>query len=114
MEKLSINKSVVVESPRDVILDAVVVEANKTTWAEIISPDKLHKFDDPNKALVQIKFETSYNNEQLRGEDTFNFFEKPMSNSKMGLYLVKYDEIRVGQTIKVIYNKDGFPKIKVD
>lgn len=108
------NKSQVVKSPKDEILKAVVLEVNKTCWAEIIAPEKLGEFDEPNKELVQIKFEASYDDNKLKGEDTFAYYERPMSNSKLGKYLEKYDELKVGQVIKVIYNKDGFGKVKVD
>lgn len=108
------NKSQVVRSPKDEILKAVVLEVNKTCWAEIISPEKLGRFDEPKKQLVQIKFETTFENNRLKGEDTFAYYPEPMSNSKLGKYLEKYDELKVGQVIKVIYDKDGFGKVKVD
>lgn len=108
------NKSVVVKSPKDQILDAVIIEVNKTCWAEIIAPDKLAKFDEPNKPLVQIRFEATYEDKKLKGEDTFAYYQEPMSNSKLGMFLDKYEDLQTGQKIKVIYDKDGFGKVKVD
>jgi hypothetical protein len=114
METLNINKSVVVETPKEIILQATVIQANKTTWAEIISADKISKFTEPEKEIVQIIAEVNHNGEIFKIEDNFNYFEKPMSNSKMGQYLNKYNEIKVGQTIKVMFNKDGHAKICFD
>tara|TARA_R100001591_G_scaffold39587_1_gene51207 strand:+ start:5398 stop:5739 length:342 start_codon:yes stop_codon:yes gene_type:complete len=111
MEKVTITKKDVVESPKDTILDAVVIAANKTCWAEIIAPDKLAKFDEPNKEIIQILFETAFNGTNLAGEDTMAYYEKPMSNSKMGTFLIKYDSFEPGTKIKVIYDDKGFASI---
>jgi len=114
MEKLNIKKSDVVESPKDELLNGVIIEANKTTWAEIISPDKIMKFEEPNKAIVQVKYEVEFNGTHFKGEDTFAYYDKPMSNSKLGQYLLKYDSFEPGTKVKVLYDVQGFGKIKVD
>ena len=115
MEKsFSMNKKDVVASPKDEILNGIIIDINKTTWAGIIPEDKIGKFDDPNKEIVQIKFECKYENNVLKGEDVLPYYGAPMSNSKLGKFLIKYDSLKVGKEIKVIYDGDGFGKIKVD
>lgn len=114
MEKFEMNKNVVVQSPRDVILDGIIIDVNKTTWKEIIPSEKLDKFDNPDKELVQIKFETKFDERILKGEDVLPYFEKPMSNSNLGKFLDKYENLAVGKTIKIVFNDKGFGKIKLD
>jgi len=108
------NKKVVVSSPRDVILSAIVTEVNKTCWEEIIPSEKLEKYDDPKKEIVQIKFETKFEETNLKGHDTLPYYEKPMSNSNLGKFLEKYEDLCPGKEIKVIYNDKGFGQIKLD
>lgn len=108
------NKKSVVQVPKDTILDGVIIDVEKTTWAKIISPEKICKFDEPDQEIILIKFETKYNDSNLKGEDTFKFYENPMANSKLGKFLEKYTDLKVGQSIKVDYNKDGFPSIRIE
>lgn len=114
MEKINLSKKDVVSSPKDSMQEAVIIEANKTTWAEIIDPEKISKFEEPNKEIVQIKYEVLYEGRHIKGEDTFNYFEKPMDNSKLGMYLNKYESFDAGTKIKIIYDSKGLGKIKVD
>lgn len=108
------NKSVVVRSPKDEILEAIIIDVNKTKWSEIISTEKINTFDEPDKALVQIKFEAAFEGKILKGDDKFTYYENPMSNSKLGKFLERYEDLDVGVKIKVIYDKDGFGKILLD
>lgn len=114
MEKINLSKKDVISSPKDEILDAVIIEANKTTWAEIIDPEKISKFEEPNKEIVQIKYEVLYEGRHIKGEDTFNYFDKPMDNSKLGLYLNKYESFEPSTKIRIVYDSKGIGKIKVD
>ena len=114
MEKLTITKKDVVQSPKDLVLNGTIIEANKTTWREIINPDKISKFDEPDKEIVQIKYEVLYDETHLKGEDTFAYYPQPMANSKLGLFLNKFESFEPGTQIKVVYDSQGFGKIKVD
>jgi len=107
------NKKVVTEVPKDVILDGVIVKIDKTTWENIIDPSKISKFDNPHEEILSVKYEIKFDDKVLKGEDTFKYYEMPMSNSKLGLFLLKYDDLKVGQIIKVEYSGDGFPSIKI-
>ncbi len=114
MENLKMDKSMVIRSPKDVILKGIVINVDKTKWSEIIAPEKLEKFSDPEKPLVRIKYEVEYQGNHLKGEDLIAFYEKPMSNSKLGLFLERYNVLDSGVEIKVIYDKDGFGKILLE
>jgi len=114
IKNFTMKKEEIVKSPKDVILDAVVIESNKTTWANIIKPDKIGKFEDPNKVIVQIKYEYGFDDRVLKGEDTMAYYEKPMVNSNLGKYLFKYGDLQVGQKIKIVFGGDGFGSIKLD
>ena len=114
MEKINLTKKDVLSSPKDSIHDAIILEANKTTWAEIIDPEKISKFEEPDKEIIQIKYEVAYEGRHIKGEDTFNYYEKPMDNSKTGQYLNKYEKFDVGTKIKIVYDSKGMGKIKVD
>lgn len=107
------NKEVVKEVPKDVILDGVLVDVEKTTWANIIEPDKLHKFDNPGDEIIRVKYEYKFENDVLKGEQTFKYYEKPMCNSNLGLFLLKYDELKVGTKVKIDCSGEGFPSIKI-
>jgi kynurenine formamidase len=113
IETLEMDKKQVVETPKDIILDGVVIHVTKTTWRNIIDEHKLIKFDEPDQEIVNIEFEVKFQDKVLKGNDTIKYYEIPMSNSKLGKYLIKYDKLKVGQTIKVEYSGDGFPSIKI-
>ena len=117
MENLTnfkMTKDKVVQSPKDEILEGVIIEVNKTTWANIIPADKLHKFTEVDKHIIQIKYETMFKNNSLKGEETYTYYENPMSNSKLGKYLMKYESLEVGKKIKVLFNKDGYSSIMIE
>lgn len=114
MEKINLKKTDVVSSPKDSVQDAIIIEANKTTWAEIIDPEKISKFEEPDKEIVQVKYEVLYEGRHIKGEDTLNYFDKPMDNSRLGQFLLKYETFDAGTKIKIVYDSKGIGKIKVD
>lgn len=114
MEKVTLTKKDIVESPKDMILDAVIIEANRTKWEEIIPKEKINKFEEPKKEIIQVKFEVLFEEKILKGEDTMAYYDKPMSNSKVGMFLNKYESFVPGTKIKVLYDSKGFGSIKVD
>ncbi len=112
-ETLEMDKNQVIETPKDIILNGIVISVTKTTWRNIVDESKLSKFDNPDQEIVNIDFEVGFNEKILKGNDTITYYEQPMSNSKLGKYLIKYEKLKVGQTIKVEYSGDGFPSIKI-
>jgi len=113
-ETFNMNKKAVIETPKEEILVGIIIDINKTTWANLISPDKLNKFDNPEEDILNIKFEVTYKDKQFKGEETYRYYEQPMSNSKLGKFLNKYEDLKAGKEIKVVYNKEGFPSIMID
>jgi len=110
----SMNKSQVVQSPRDEILKGVIIKIEKGLLSEFLDPAVHAKFDNLEQPTLRLSFEVKYNDKIIKGQDRLNYYEEPMSNSKLGKFLTKYDKLEVGQEIKVIYNDNGFGSIKVD
>ena len=110
----SIDKSKVVESPKDQILDGVIVKIEKGLLSEFIDPQYQEKFDNLEQETLNIEFEVHFNDKILKGNDRFAYYEEPMSNSKLGKFIEKYDEFKAGVKIKIEYNGKGFGKIKCD
>ena len=114
LEKFTMDKSSVIESPKDEILEAIIINFGKTTWKNIISPDKISKFENPDDEVVMIDYEYLFKGNHQRNNETFKFYEKPQSNSKLGKFLLKYGELKTGTQIKVIFSSEGIPSIKLD
>ena len=107
------NKKQVVQVPKDTILDGIVIDVKKSTWLQIISPDKIGKFENPNDEILVISYECKFNDKILKGEDTVRYYPEPMANSKLGQFLEKYENLKAGVSVKVEYSGDGFPSIKL-
>lgn len=108
------NKNQVIKVPKDTVLDGVIVDIEKTTWANIIDPEKLSKFDEPNQEILRIKYEYQYEGNVLTSNESFKYYEKPMANSKLGKFLNKYETLKVGVSIKIDIDGNGFPSIRID
>lgn len=103
----------VVASPVDEILDGVIIKIEKGLLSEFI-PESVHsKFDNLEQSTLNIHFQTTYNEKNIGGTDRIAFYDEPMTNSKLGKFLTKYEELKVGQKIKVEFNGDGFSSIKL-
>jgi len=113
-EAFTMDKKCVVESPKDEILEGVIVDVIKTKWSEFIDPTKINKFDNPEEEIVKVKYETLYKNNHLKGEESFKYYPAPMANSNLGKFLMKYNNIAVGVKIKVIFDGKGVSSIKLD
>ena len=108
------NKSDVVQSPKDEILNGVIVDIKKGLLSEFVDSQYHTKFDNLEQEQLEIQYETKFKDKILKGFDRIAYYEKPMSNSKLGKFLTKYETLDIGISIKIIYDGDGFGKIKVD
>lgn len=108
------NKDKVIKVPKDTILDGVVIDVVKTTWLQIISPDKINRFENPNDEILVIKYQCKWEDKVLTGEDTYKYYENPFENSKLGSFLTKYEDLKAGIKIKVVYSGEGIPAIKLN
>ena len=108
-----LTKASVVESPRDVILDGVIISIEKGLLREFLDESVYSKFDNLDQETLKITYECQYNNKSLLGNDKIAYYSSPGSNSKLGKFLTKYSELKVGLLIKVEYDGEGFGKIKV-
>ena len=107
-------KEQVVASPKDEILNGVIIQIEKGLLKEFV-PEEVHKsFDNLDQPTLKITFEVDFNGKKITSSDRLAFYEEPMTNSKLGKFLNKYNTLKVGSLIKVVYNGDGFGKIKVD
>ena len=104
----------IVASPVDEILDGVTTTIEKGLLKEFIDEKYHEEFDNLDQEHLLIHFEVKFNNKILKGNDRLAYYAEPMSNTKMAKFITKYDELKAGQKIKVIYNAKGFGKIKLD
>ncbi len=109
-----IKKESVIASPNDEILEGVIISIQKGELKEFLDEAVHHKFDNLNQETLQIGFEVDFKDKKIKGNDKLAYYEEPMTNSKLGKFLTKYNELKTGISIKVIYDSNGFGKIKVD
>ena len=107
-------KDQVVASPRDEVLTGVIIGIEKGELREFLDPAVHSKFDNLTQETLKIEFEVDFNGKKIKGNDRLAFYAEPMTNSKLGKFLSKYGELESGVAIKVIYDGEGFGKIKVD
>lgn len=96
-------KNDVREVPRNDVVDATVIDIQVKTWRDIISKDKIDKFDNPEEEQIIVKYDA----QGFVREEKFRNDTNPTTTSKTGRYLVRYDEFKVGQTIKVDFDNEG-------
>lgn len=114
IKKLEITKKDVIESPKEIILDGVITGINKTKWENILTEEQLTRFENKDQDIIVISYEVSFNNSQVKGKDTFVYYEAPNSNSKLGKFLTRYEELKVGGKIRVFFNVKGHSNIVID
>lgn len=106
------SKDDIVESPKDVIVDAVVDSFEVTTWREFLDDEtKSSKFDNPDKDIIVVRYTDTENG--YNGTDTINLMNPPSDRSKIGKYLNRYGDFAKGQSIKVEYDGEGFSRIRL-
>lgn len=106
-------KDKIVASPQDQVLEGMIVVIEKGLLKEFLDPSVHSAFDNLDQPTLKVYFECKFNDRVIKGNDRIAYYEDPMSNSTLGKFLAKYDKIKVGVEIKVLYNKDGFGKIVV-
>lgn len=104
----------VIESPKDEILDGVITRIDKGMLREFL-PENIDetKWTNLEQDTLLIHFETKYNDRNIGGTDRLSYYEKPMSNSKLGKFLSKYKQLAIGQEIKIEFDGEGFSSIKL-
>ena len=110
----TMTKAQVVASPKDEVLSGVITTIEKGLLSEFLDERVHSKFDNLEQPTLRIGFEVSFGDKTIKGNDRLAFYDEPMANSKLGKFLEKYGELKAGQEIKVLYDGDGFGKIKVD
>lgn len=114
LENFQKDKSEVVQSPKDEILDGVIIQFQRGKLKEFLKPEVHPKFDNLDQETLVLHFETRFNDKIIKGTDRMPYYEEPMSNSKMGKFLNKYDKMIIGAKVKIMYDGDGFGHIKLD
>lgn len=111
----------VIETPKDIIEDAIVTKLIPTTWREFLKTktteknkyeEMLQKFQEPDKQIVVIHFKTEKTN--VEGNDTANVYTPIPDNSKLGKIITKYGGLNVGRKIKVAFDGNGYTSIHLD
>ena len=107
-------KENVVASPKDEILNGVIIGIEKGLLSEFVKPEVHHKFDNLQQETLNILIDCDFKDKKIKVTDRLPYYAEPMTNSKLGKFLNKYEELIIGAQIKVIFDSDGFGKIKVD
>lgn len=116
---VEIKKEEVVETPKDTVQDGEIKSLTKMTWKEYLTnkiknADKLKaaltKFENPEQKMIVMVFQTETG---LIDEDTASYYSPIKERSKMGKILSKYGDLRVGTKIKVVFDGEGYPEIKI-
>lgn len=108
-------KEDVQQSPRDVILDAVITKTSVLTWRELLKdkPGAIEKIDEANrdKLIINIEYETAAG---FQGSQAVTHYPKPSDRTKLGKLLMKYGSIQTGTSIKISFDGEGNQTILVD
>ena len=107
-------KEQVVASPKDEILNGIIIKIEKGLLSEFIPESHHRNFNNLEEETLKIHYEVNYKDKILRGDDRIAYYSAPLSNSNLGRFLNKYEELKAGKEIKIIYNDKGYGKIKLD
>ena len=91
--------------PMDCKEDGVIVNVETKTWREILKPESLEKFKEENRDDLQIIL--TYDVKGFLRTEKFYYTEKTPSTTRLGRYLSKYDEIKVGSKVRVDFDDEG-------
>lgn len=105
-------KESIIASPRDEILDGVIIKIDKGLLSEFIDPKVHSKFDNLEQPTLNITIDVKFNDKVIKVTDRIAYYKEPMTNSKLGKFLNKYDKLEVGKQIKVFFNSEGFGNIQ--
>jgi len=91
------------------IVKAVIIDIYKTTGIEIYG-DTVNK---PDQEYLSLTFESTTND--IRGKDYLAEYtgDELTDRSKLGKYLLKYKELKIGQQIYIELNDKGFYHIQL-
>ena len=115
LNDFKMNSSQVKESPKDVKLDGVIIKIDKGILREFLPENiDLTNWEGLDNETLLIHFETKFEDRTIGGTDRLTFYEEPLSNSKLGKFLQKYDELKVAQRIKINFNGKGYSSILLE
>jgi len=103
MENKLPTKNDVREVPKNDVIEAIVIDIQVKTWKELISKDKIDKFDNPEEEQIIVKYDAK----GFIREEKFKNEANPTTTSKTGRYLVRYEEFKIGQKVKVDFDNEG-------
>ncbi len=119
LDKFKETKEDIVETPKDIVLEGVIVGIKKGTlqehFDEIERPDIAAKFTKGlDDTYIFVEYETAHNGLNIKGSDRFKHYSPPMDNSNYGKFLMKYSNVGIGGKIKIMFNGEGFSKVILD
>ena len=106
-ELIEYNVGDVVEFPKNEVLEGVVLSIELKKSQEIFG-DKAYEKD---KDVLVVSYEVKGHN--LHGIEYFNYFPKGLvpDRSKLGKFLKRYENLKVGTIVKVDFDAEGNYKI---
>ncbi len=93
------------EVPMDCKEDGIIVNVETKTWREMLKPESLEKFKEENRDDLQIIL--TYDVKGFLRTEKFYYTKEPTNTSRLGRYLIKYEEIKVGTKIRVDFDEEG-------
>jgi len=115
LNEFTMNKSNIVQSPKDCILPAVITRVDKGLLQEFLGNNiDLTKWSNLDAPFLLIHFETKFEDRVIGGTDRIAFYEQPLSGTNLGKALEKYGSLNIGTEIKVIFDGKGFSSIVLE
>ena len=102
-------KTDVQELPKNTTAEAIITKVEVKTWREIIPEDKLEKFSEPDEKRIIISCE----GKGFKHTENYKYEEKPSCRSKLGKFLLRYDEIKVSSQIQINFAHESNSSILI-
>jgi hypothetical protein len=104
---LNYNTQDVVLTPKE--LEGAIVNISLVT-AESVFGDKAQ---DKEQKLIQLEIENAEH--KVKHEENINYFKQGEvpDNSKLGKFLLRYGDLKVGKVVQLEKNNNGFWRVRV-
>jgi len=108
-------KDDLVETPRDTVADAVIINVDIETWTQRgLSNESLQKLTQKEIDVEAPQcFFTYETGEGFRGDFVAAYYKQPSDRSKLGRILSKYGSAEPGTKIKVHFNDEGRAEVQL-